>query len=1045
MSYIRATFIGKEYSIPKDVLIYIDLLDFTETVKTQLLNAFLRKVKDEIRKENTGLLGDEDLATEIEQQVGRFISKLCDNGIFTRTVSDYLNNNKGYQYFSDVNKAALAKIKSLLMQRLDSLQEGYEDAVQRADSHVTGMGFSIWSSSFVNHAIYAAMEASTINKQQKEASAQYQKEIRELCSGLESNYNREKNQYINNEYIPNMEAALTVLAYELLDRYVADMIAHQKFDAKALDFINIGRSNDLLKNLTLSGNKKAILENAFAACPYNIAVYMQAMKYDLLDYDSFRTAKVFKQDHHVLSFFRESWGEVSFPTKFNINYHCINVWASLTGKSSADLLRGLTEQYATDVMKAYSRVADIMADQSACRKIIGELREDAILSGASICVGKAREYVEPIVNTSTWEQLTEKCGHTDLLSRIKKCFPSVEGLQSKKDFDNSVTEQLAARFEDARKDLAEQIEARRAEEERQRLEREKQKAEQARIQAEKKAKRTAAVKKGAKRTLIVIGAIVTVCVALVIAGIIFLFATDKPIDEDFSQSYEDSLHNLTYYVPKNWEYSADESSDNESWYTRYDNWGNFLGAMVVSYEGETPNVTVDSVVAEFKNECSEAKSVTENIAGQDFTVITFELESADTTPFFYNIYVSEENYSVFYISFIFVEESNKTDVFNEIIGAIAFDDYVNPKEDTYNEAISLMSAEKYDEAIEIFAELDGYKDSAVKITECENAIIEAKYNDASRLMAESKYEEALAIFEDLHDYKDSDALIQECNAAILENKYNAAVDLMSNGELEAAITAFESIIDYKDSSSKISECNNQINENKYNEAVALANNGSYDDAILIFNSLGDYKDSASLSQKYTLLICEVGDVITFGTYEQDNNLGNGAEAIEWIVLERDGNKALVISKYCIEWLPFHNTFTEVGWKNSSIRSWLNNTFLNGAFTAQEKKSIISTQHINPDFYDDSEGERNWLGTTTDTIFLLSSGEADKYFSSDYERRAEGTEYACAKGKSASWYWWLRSANNIKYAGFVSEGELGYGEEVDRNMGIRPAMWITIGD
>ena len=163
------------------------------------------------------------------------------------------------------------------------------------------------------------------------------------------------------------------------------------------------------------------------------------------------------------------------------------------------------------------------------------------------------------------------------------------------------------------------------------------------------------------------------------------------------------------------------------------------------------------------------------------------------------------------------------------------------------------------------------------------------------------------------------------------------------------------------------------------------------------------------------------------------------------MLERDGNKALVISKYCIEWLPFHNTFAEVGWKNSSIRSWLNNTFLNGAFTAQEKKSIISTQHTNPDFYDDSEGERNWLGTTTDTIFLLSSGEADKYFSSDYERRAEGTEYACAKGKSASWYWWLRSANNIKYAGFVSKGELGYGEEVDRNMGIRPAMWIVISE
>ena len=57
----------------------------------------------------------------------------------------------------------------------------------------------------------------------------------------------------------------------------------------------------------------------------------------------------------------------------------------------------------------------------------------------------------------------------------------------------------------------------------------------------------------------------------------------------------------------------------------------------------------------------------------------------------------------------------------------------------------------------------------------------------------------------------------------------------------------------------------------------------------------------------------------------------------------------------------------------------------------------------------------------------------------------GSLYACNKGKSASWYWWLRSANNIEYAGFVSEGELGYGEEVDRNMGIRPAMWIEISE
>ena len=94
MGYIRAIFLGKEYSIPEDVLTYIDLLSFTDGVKTQLANSFVRKLKAEIQKDNIGLLGDEALSTEIEQQIGKFIAKLCDHGIFTRTISDYLKNNK---------------------------------------------------------------------------------------------------------------------------------------------------------------------------------------------------------------------------------------------------------------------------------------------------------------------------------------------------------------------------------------------------------------------------------------------------------------------------------------------------------------------------------------------------------------------------------------------------------------------------------------------------------------------------------------------------------------------------------------------------------------------------------------------------------------------------------------------------------------------------------------------------------------------------------------------------------------------------------------
>ena len=72
----------------------------------------------------------------------------------------------------------------------------------------------------------------------------------------------------------------------------------------------------------------------------------------------------------------------------------------------------------------------------------------------------------------------------------------------------------------------------------------------------------------------------------------------------------------------------------------------------------------------------------------------------------------------------------------------------------YNEAVALMDAGKYTEAINAFEALDGYKDSAAKINECNTAILDGKYNDAIALMDAGKYAEALAAFRDLGNYSD---------------------------------------------------------------------------------------------------------------------------------------------------------------------------------------------------------------------------------------------------------------------------------------------------
>ncbi len=207
---------------------------------------------------------------------------------------------------------------------------------------------------------------------------------------------------------------------------------------------------------------------------------------------------------------------------------------------------------------------------------------------------------------------------------------------------------------------------------------------------------------------------------------------------------------------------------------------------------------------------------------------------------------------------------------------------------------------------------------------------------------------------------------------------------------------------------------------------------------------------------------KVGDYITFGAYEQDNDTSNGKEPIEWLVLDNKDDKVLVISKYALDSQPYNEEGEEVTWETCTLRSWLNNEFVNVAFTAEEKSQIPTTTVI----AEDSEEYGTDAGKDTqDKVFLLSIGEAEKYFSSAEARGCKPTAYAEAQGLWITteedaetygieskyfgncWCWWLRSpgfnqynASAVLYEGSVS----GYDCDVDiDDWAVRPAMWINL--
>lgn len=353
----------------------------------------------------------------------------------------------------------------------------------------------------------------------------------------------------------------------------------------------------------------------------------------------------------------------------------------------------------------------------------------------------------------------------------------------------------------------------------------------------------------------------------------------------------------------------------------------------------------------------------------------------------------------------------------------------------YEIGMGMIDNGDYLQAVSVFEPITEYLDVSEQIILC-------NYNIVLAAVDNGQYAEALTLLEGLGEYKDSAALISKC-------QYGLASSLMQQGAFQDALPLFQALGQYEDSAAMVIECN-------FGMAAALLDKQNFLDALNIFTSIQDKKDCAQQIKQCRagllgdeLINATVGDYVTFGSYEQDCDISNGSEEIEWKVLARDGSRILVISKYALDCRLYHDTYEPVTWENSSIRKWLNNNFLQTAF-ADWQQDMIPTVTV----YNEDNRRYGTMGgdSTQDQIFLLSISEANRYFRYDSQRLCWPTIYALTNGLWTSdygyCYWWLRSPGNTQAdaAGVLTtEGNIHEaGNDVNNpENAIRPVMWIEL--
>ena len=177
---------------------------------------------------------------------------------------------------------------------------------------------------------------------------------------------------------------------------------------------------------------------------------------------------------------------------------------------------------------------------------------------------------------------------------------------------------------------------------------------------------------------------------------------------------------------------------------------------------------------------------------------------------------------------------------------------------------------------------------------------------------------------------------------------------------------------------------------RYREAIALDEAGDAQGAYEIFHALGGYSDAAQRAQALVeadpalpYRSVSKGDIVSFGSYEQDGNTQNGPEPIQWIVLDKIDGQLLLLSADVLEARQYHHVpFEEVTWENSDLRTWMNGDFYDGAFTPVQRGLIEMVHNENAD---QSITGASGGAATDDRVFALSETESVIYLNTPAAR------------------------------------------------------------
>jgi len=519
MNAIKVVFLGEEYSFPQEVKKYIFYCHRFQGISDKFMSILSQRIKERWYD-----FPDKEFDELFKQEGKKVIAYLAQDDIYDVTLSELVNQNKGYICFQDMTQDGFDKWKQISINAVQEYARGYEYAQSVANSQITGSGMTLYSNSMLAHMTFAALESNTIKKQAMQADKEYRNAIARISRETQTAKEKQENEFLYKELFPAYADVIGMFVSELIEKYLDILYKHSIFDYPKAKAYDIQRSSELLNNLEVVKDKVQVLVQAFKNCPYNIEVYKKVVDLGLMDLDTFKTVQIFEQDDRIIDYIKSYCSANFGETKIVDQY--ISIIAFYEKEDEKTVWKSIYQNEIDCIVKEYQKVKkalidDIELNEWIRKNICGNIEQLLIQTEEEI-VGK----VEDTINFACISKL-QKSIDIGLLSyeNIRANNSNAESLQ---DVNSEYCVYLIGRINEyiqkVKKDRAEETRKEMIE-----IEHERELEKACRIKQKERLEKN-------KKIVAFVGSIVAGIILILV--IIFIFV---PVDNRFAKSLEECL------------------------------------------------------------------------------------------------------------------------------------------------------------------------------------------------------------------------------------------------------------------------------------------------------------------------------------------------------------------------------------------------------------------------------------------------------------------------------------------------------------------------